>query len=601
MTCPDSDLVPAPASPEGPPESLAWERRVANMAERLQKLEARVASLEKAGPALAEVRSRPVLPPSLEGAEENSPAFSPTEILALVGRVCLILAGAFLIRAITDAGTLPRPGGVTLGLAYAAACAILADRVGQAGRSLGAGFYALAAALIAYPLLWEATTKFGVLSPAAAAVTLVLVTSLLVTVAWRQSLNGVIWVVTLAALGTGFALMVTTFAIEIFTTVFLLFGAGSIWLTYGRRWHGLRWPVAITADCVVLALTTLAAWPGGPPEAYRGLSVPRVLALALGLVLVYLGSLAMRILQRHRAVNIFEGLQTVAVLIIGFGGAVRVAHASGAGAVLLGVMALVFGVGCYAIAFAFVERQTEAGGNFAYFTSLALVLVLAGGLISVSGAGLVFCFLGLGLLTAGLGLRFDRVILLAHGSVYLAAAALVSGLLTRSFEAYLWPARGSQQPFSLPGIAVLLTLAAAHLLIVLKRKDGALEWYRKLPSFFIGTMAVLGMGALAMTGLSHLVAGTPPDPGAVAAARTSVLALSAVALALLGRWRPDTEMGWLVYPFLAASALKLLLEDLPNGRPLTLFLALGLFGAALIAAPWLLRNRSTVGHKSGVD
>jgi len=45
-------------------------------------------------------------------------------------------------------------------------------------------------------------------------------------------------------------------------------------------------------------------------------------------------------------------------------------------------------------------------------------------------------------------------------------------------------------------------------------------------------------------------------------------------------WR---EAGWLVYPALAATGLKILLEDLPRGRPATLFLAFALYGAALIA------------------
>lgn len=566
------------------------------MEKTLQRLEARVASLEKEESAWVGVRPRAAASSVPVEGEEPTLAFSPTEIMALFGRVCLILAGAFLIRAITDSGTLPRPGGVALGLAYAAACAILADRTGLRGRSLAAAFYAITTAMISYPLLWEATTKLSVLSPLGAAATLTGVTLLLASVAWRRSLHGVMWTVTIAALGTGFALMVALGALELFTLVFLLFGTGSIWLTYGRRWHGLRWPVALTADSAVLALTSLAAWPGGPPEAYRSLSVPRVLALALGLVVIYLGSLAVRILQRHRAVNIFEGLQTAAVLIIGFGGAVRVAHASGSGASVLGIMAFLFGAGCYALAFTFVERQTETGANFAFFTSLAMVLVIAGCLITVSGAGLVSCFIGLGLLTTMTGVRFGRGILLTHGSVFLTAAGFVSGLLARSFEAFLWPAKETRQPFSGVAILVLLALATSHVLIVWKRKPGASAWYLKLPSFTMGTLSVLGIGALAVTGLAHFLKGTPPDPGALAAIRTAVLALSAIALGMLGRWMPGTEMGWLVYPLLGATALKLLLEDLSNGRPLTLFLALGLFGAALISAPWLLRGKVVEEH-----
>ena len=56
-----------------------------------------------------------------------------------------------------------------------------------------------------------------------------------------------------------------------------------------------------------------------------------------------------------------------------------------------------------------------------------------------------------------------------------------------------------------------------------------------------------------------------------------------MALGWLGRREAWREAGWLVYPVLAATALKILLEDLPRGRPATLFLAFALYGAALVA------------------
>jgi hypothetical protein len=41
---------------------------------------------------------------------------------------------------------------------------------------------------------------------------------------------------------------------------------------------------------------------------------------------------------------------------------------------------------------------------------------------------------------------------------------------------------------------------------------------------------------------------------------------------------------------LALVAIKLLAEDLPRGRPSTLFVALAVYGAALILAPRLARR-----------
>ena len=43
-------------------------------------------------------------------------------------------------------------------------------------------------------------------------------------------------------------------------------------------------------------------------------------------------------------------------------------------------------------------------------------------------------------------------------------------------------------------------------------------------------------------------------------------------------------MAWLVYPWLVTMALQVLLVVLPHGRPLSIFLALGALGAALLGA-----------------
>jgi hypothetical protein len=80
------------------------------------------------------------------------------------------------------------------------------------------------------------------------------------------------------------------------------------------------------------------------------------------------------------------------------------------------------------------------------------------------------------------------------------------------------------------------------------------------------------------------------DAGIVATVRTAVLAAAALALAWAGRSERFRESAWLLYPVLAAGGLKLLVEDLPRSRPATLFIALALYGGALIVAPRLGRT-----------
>ena len=573
---------PTPGDPT-PPGDLA--ARIDHLTEAVARLEARILRLE--GAPLADLpdsgASEPSatwpVPPLLEE------GFALVPLLGMIGRVCLILGGAFFFRALTDAGTIPRGIGVALGLAYALTWSLVAWR---AKPPMHAAFYALSSVLITYPLLWESTTTFGILRPPVAAGLLLGAAGLHVGVAWNRSLKPIAWIATFAVLGTAFGLMVATQSLEGFTALFLALGAGSLWLTYGRRWHAIRWPAALAADLAVLVLTVFAAWPGGPPEAYRGLSANRAMALALGLVVIYLGSFAARMLQRRRTLNPFEAIRTVLVLLVGFGGAVRVALASGSGAGLLGGGVLLAGLGCYGAAAPFAADREDLRANFSFFTTLALVFLLLGGPIVLPREAFAFAAGLLGLATAALGIRLRRTVLLTHGAVLLTAGAFASGLLAQGLSAFLGPASGLVPP-PLPAVASLTLLVATHLVMVARRPSGPLPWRLRLPPFVLGIQAVLGLGALAIWAGLRLVRPGAPDPGLLAAFRTGALSVAAIGLAALGRRPAARELRWLVYPLLALAALKFLLEDLSTGRPLTLFLAFMVYGAALILAPRFLK------------
>lgn len=564
---------PLPAAPgEAPPAGAGsgLEARVSALAEGLRRLEARVATLEGAAPEIPTAsEAPPVALPEASG------------LLGSIGQVCLILGGATLIRALVDAGALPRTGGVALGLAYAMAWTLLGD---QARSGSAAALRTLASVLIAYPLLVESATRFGVLAPAAAALLLVAVAALHAAVSWRRDLQAILWIATLGALASGFLVMVLRRAVPPFTAAFLALGLGALWLTYGRRWHGLRWPTALAADLAVLILATLAAWPGGRPEGYRDLSPTTAMALALALPVAYLGSFAARMLQRRRVLNAFEGVQTALVLLVGFGGALRVALASGSGTGLLGAGISLAGLGCYGAALPFAEDMDETRANFNFFTSLALVFLLLGGPIVLPLPAFALAAAALGLAALVLALRLRRAILLFQCGLYLAASALASGLAGEAYRAFLGPG-GPARPGA-PALASLAALGAASALFLLRRPPDAVA-IRMRPAFLlVGALAAAGAGALAVLGLA---APFPREMAALAAARTAVLSLLALALAALGRRMPVLELGWLVYPLLAATLLKFLLEDLAVGRPLTLFLAFMCIGTTLILSPRLLK------------
>ncbi|GLH66341.1 hypothetical protein [Geothrix edaphica] len=580
-----AQVPPLKAAPgEAPPAGL--ESRLAALAEVVRDLEARVGTLEAARPPASALTPAPTPAPGplLEEAPLLDAALpSPTRILGLVGRVCLILGGAYLIRALVDAGTVPRGVGVALGLAYAATWAILGHR---ARRPLDAAFPTLASILIAYPLLVEASTRFGILAPGLAALLLVAVAVLHAAVAWRRDLHATLWTATLAALGSGFLVMMARRSIEPFAAAFLALGAGALWLTYGRRWHGLRWPTALAADAGILILTVLAAWPGGPGDLYRGLSLNRALFLALALAAVYIGSFAVRMLQRRRVVNAFEIIQTALVLLVGFGGAVRVALASGSGTALLGAGISLAGVGCYAAALPFADDQDETRANFNFFTFLALVFLLLGGpfVLPLPVFATLSGVLGLAAMVAALRLR--RKVLVLQSGLYLVTSALASGLGSWALHVFM-DSVGPTAPATSAGLASLLALFATLAYFLLRRPPDPVTIPMRPAILVLGALAAAGLGAVAIWACCG---GRTPEPGGLALARTLVLSALAIALAWLGRRVPVLELRWMVYPLLAVTTLKFLFEDMAVGRPLTLFLAFMGFGTTLILAPRLLRN-----------
>ncbi len=574
---PQRDSRDSPSSP--------LESRLATLAEAVSRLEARVADLEVARP----VQKFPLEAVLASGQVAPVTLPSPVRIMGLIGRVCLILGGATFIRSLVDTHTLPPGWGVSLGLAYATTWALLALRVRQ---PLDAAFHALASILITYPLIVESTVRFGILAPGLAALLLLLVACLQVAVAWRRDLGAILWIASLTALGSGLAMMAMVRSIEPFLAAFFILGVATYWLTEGRRWQGLRWPAALVADLGVLILTSLTAWPGGIPETYRGITPGRTIAFALALALIYLGSFAFRLLRQRSAVNGFEVAQTSLILLVGFGGALRVAVATGSGMGLLGVGCSLAGLGCYAAAIPFAEDREETRGNFRFFTFLALVYLLLGGPVLLPLG--VFATLAsvLGLVAMLAGLRWERTLFVLQSTLYLLAAALASGLATWTAHAYLSPAgpAGALPPV---GFLVLAGLAGTLALFLLRPPSEAITTQVRPLVLVLGAATAAGGGALMIQAGSRFF---PADAGALAAIRTGVLSALAILLATLGRKLPVLHLRWLVYPLLTVTALKFLFEDVAVGRPLTLFLGFMCYGATLMIAPRLLKAAAPATH-----
>jgi hypothetical protein len=193
------------------------------------------------------------------------------------------------------------------------------------------------------------------------------------------------------------------------------------------------------------------------------------------------------------------------------------------------------------------------------------------------------------------GGRFERITLKFHGSVYVCAAAAAAGLLACAFDGLLADPTTAWHPINLIGGAVALVAAACYGILIATAGQKVFEWPDLLPQAIIGVVVVLSVAGMGAPQLAELLATTSSGasgPAFLAASRTGVISLLAVALAFGGRRRSVRELSWLVYPLLVGGGAKLLWEDFQYGQPVALFLALGMYGGALIVTPGLMRRQA---------
>jgi hypothetical protein len=551
---------------------------LAEIAGRLARLEARVARLEArepVPPARPEPADEPLVAPAL-----------PQGTLALVGRSLLVLAGAYVVRALTDGHVLVPPLGIGLGMAYAAFWQLLADREALAGRAASAAFHDVASSLIAFPLVWEAAARFGLPTPVACAA-LVGFFGLGLAVAWHRRLLANAVVTTLLALGTAVALLASTLDLLAVVVSLVAIAAGLEWLAFRGAWLGLRWIASAVLDGVALLAIAVLTRPQ-PPEGYAAVPAGAAALALLAIPALYIVSVAGRTLRLGQPVTAFEIVQGSAAVVLGFGGAIRVLGTHGLRDTGPGALALLLGLLCYGAAFAHAERRPGGGRNFYFYSTAGALLTLGGSALIGLGPALSLAWSAAGLLAAALGRHFDRMTLRVHGALFLIAAALQTGLLAACARSLGGPACVSP---TLSGWAVAGASGLAWLVLA-GDPSAPRPGQPRVPHLLLALVLVFAVGQALHAGLAaafgELLAA---DPGVAAVVRTGVLAGLALALAFLARRLTLPELGWLVYPLVALGGLKLLMQDLRHGRPATLVLSLTLYGLVLTLAPRLLKAR----------
>ena len=552
---------------------------------RLTRVESRLDSLADEAPPTPVLIETPVAPDEAPSLTLTEGAFS--NAAANLGRTLMIFGGAYLLRALTDFEFLPAVAGVLLGAAYALLWLFMSYRTGgQENRSARPVFYGIASVFLAMPIIVEASTRFQLLSGLQGATALAIFCGLALFVAVQRNLRSLAWVATTSGSLTALVLLRATHDAIPFAIFLLLLGMGTLWVVYSRNWKGLHWLGAVGADlgvAVVVLLSNADQWPINPSTANL---------LALALFLVYPLSFAIRSHIQRRTMGAFEVAQGLVVIGIAFWAAKMTSAAVGdPNTTLLGSLCLLLGVGSYLLAFTPETRSTR-GRNFFFYTTVGLILIVGGSALVMTPGKAAAAWSFMAVLMAFFSGRYGRVTLSLQCTLLLLAAGVASGILGTGLQALTSGGAESWPPVTAWHLIVAIATVACLFIPVAQRSE---RWgvMAGLPQLIVLALSVWAVGGLMVAFLAPTIAGVPGaevDLGALAALRTIILTLSAVTLALSSRHKRWPEARWLVYPVLALVGIKVILEDFPNGRPLTLFVALALVGGALILVARLLRR-----------
>jgi hypothetical protein len=322
---------------------------------RLREIEARLSRLEQPA-ASARSEAETQLPAAIDG-----PA--PLIDLALAGKSILILGGAFLLRAATESATLPKAAGVTLGLSYAAAWIVVAVFAARAGRRTASVFGAAAASAIAYPIVWEATTRFGVLTAQSAAAILALFSIALIVAGRLYSMQWLAWIAATGATVDALLLAYATNELEPFLIELTVVGGGALLVSMKY----VAWLLAIESDLFAVLLIALTLFNDKKPFA---------VAWLLLFAVVWLSK---------------PGIHAVSGALVGFGGAAAILLQRGAPATAIAIAELIAAAVLYFFAFRRDETYDSIAASIAALCGTLLILpplfrAIAWGIAAVAAA-----------------------------------------------------------------------------------------------------------------------------------------------------------------------------------------------------------------------
>jgi hypothetical protein len=502
-------------------------------------------------------------------------------LVPLFGWALLGIAGAYLLRATTESGAIPRTVGVVAGIGYAAWWLFFAARK-AAEKPSTSMVHGLTAALILVPLLLETTVRFHAISGLAASSIIVLFVLFGLAIAWRRNVTSIAWITTLAGLFTVTALFRETHDGVIWVAAVLAIAAAVEFSACRDHWLSLRWVVAITADLSVLMLSFLALRAVDPTTGIQPPASGMVLATQIALLTIYLSSTVDRTLLRGLTITWFEIGQAAVAFVISIGGALQVLGASKAGALGVGIFCLIGGTACYLVSFASLDHRDDRNRNFYTYSTFAVLLVTLGCWMLVPAGALAAVWAVLAVAALVAGLHWSRTTLRAHSLLYL-LLAIAGAKLLQVAAARLLKSNGSSLELPIPYILTLGGILACYFVISTLGKRLQPAWSDSIEQVIVAALACIGTAGAIAGWITLYISGAAP-------LRTALLTALAIVVAWAGKRYGHKELSWLAYPLMALAGLKVIADDLQEGKSLMLFLSLIFFGGGLVLLPRLLRK-----------
>ena len=554
---------------------------------RMDELESRISALEHRslhsaassndGSKLLQPASLTVTGHPLE--QVLSPAGSG--LAPAIGKIFLGLAGAYILRALSESGIFPQLAIVAVGLAYVATWLVWAARAGDSAR-FAAGAYAVTAALILSPMLWELTVRFKVLPSPVTALLLVGFASAGTALARNRDRTAISWLTGFAAVATSLALFITTRDPAPFTLALVAIATVMEAAACLGQCMGTRMIVATALDLAVAAVIVVYTSAQAVPAEYIAIRAGLLLAIFAAPLAIYGSSTVVRAVAQRREISPFDIAQTTIAFLLAWVGIGRATH--GTAIAVIGAFAVVLAAACYAVAFTRFEDAAHTR-NYHAFATWAVALAVMGGWALLPTGAFVAALSVAAVGASFLAVRFRKLPLAFHGAAFLAVAAFVSGFLVYTADELL-----SSAPTK-PALSVVIVLAASFLCYAAVWGFTGDQWQCRAVRLVFAATALLALAASEVFAIASVWSGAASG-AALAALRTLVICGAALLLGVVGaQWR-RVELVWLAYASLAGCTLKILFEDLRSGSAAAMAIALFAYGTVWVLLPRCTRSRA---------